>query len=233
MYERAGAEVADGRKSHPGRYWSSFADDHGLEMQDFLVNLTDALPTIAGALLAAFAALLGLIIAKESKTSEFRQAWIDALRQDIAEYISAVRVVAQDFRVFAAHSHSQEDAIRFQLETMSLRQTSSSALARIRLRVNPEDKDAKLRRLNIDFLAQTKLIQDHLARDEFHESLVVSNRLHEYAAPILKREWERVKRGEFRYRLAVWLSGTFLAALLALLIFGFLYAPGSGLTPVL
>ena len=40
--------------------------------------------TITAAILAAIASLLGLIISKESKVSEFRQKWIDELRKDVA-----------------------------------------------------------------------------------------------------------------------------------------------------
>jgi hypothetical protein len=47
---------------------------------------------IAGAIIAAFIAgliaLLGLIISKEQTISWFRQAWIDALREDIAAVIT-------------------------------------------------------------------------------------------------------------------------------------------------
>jgi hypothetical protein len=50
--------------------------------------------TVIAAMIAGFVALagsavtyIGLLISKESKTSEFRQEWIDALRNDIAEQI--------------------------------------------------------------------------------------------------------------------------------------------------
>ena len=39
------------------------------------------------ALIAALVSVLGLIISKESKISEFRQAWIDGLRSDLAKLI--------------------------------------------------------------------------------------------------------------------------------------------------
>lgn len=42
-----------------------------------------AIGAIGAALIAATVSLLGLIISKEQKTSEFRQAWIDALRSDL------------------------------------------------------------------------------------------------------------------------------------------------------
>ena len=48
----------------------------------------DQIPSVAvgavvAALIAGTVSLLGLIISKEQKTSEFRQAWIDALRNDL------------------------------------------------------------------------------------------------------------------------------------------------------
>lgn len=38
---------------------------------------------VGAAMIAAFVSFLGLIIGKEQKTSEFRQAWIDALRSEL------------------------------------------------------------------------------------------------------------------------------------------------------
>jgi len=49
-----------------------------------------------GAVIAGFVSILGLIISKEQKTSEFRQTWIDSLRSDIASLIaraSALQVI--------------------------------------------------------------------------------------------------------------------------------------------
>jgi len=44
--------------------------------------------TIIAAVIAAIVSLLGLIISKETKVSEFRQAWIDSLRAEIAAVIT-------------------------------------------------------------------------------------------------------------------------------------------------
>ena len=43
------------------------------------------------ALVGGLFGLLGLVITKENKTSEFRQAWVDALHNDIADFASAVK----------------------------------------------------------------------------------------------------------------------------------------------
>jgi hypothetical protein len=47
-----------------------------------------AVGAVAAALIAGLISLLGLIISKEQKVSDFRQAWIDALRSDIAAVIT-------------------------------------------------------------------------------------------------------------------------------------------------
>ena len=46
--------------------------------------------TLLAALLGAAVASIGVTLAKDTKVSEFRQAWIDKLREDVAEFISLV-----------------------------------------------------------------------------------------------------------------------------------------------
>lgn len=53
----------------------------------FLVVPDAAIGAIAAASIAGLLAFLSLIIAKENKTSEFRQAWIDSLRLDLSKLI--------------------------------------------------------------------------------------------------------------------------------------------------
>src|SRR5450759_2566061 len=51
--------------------------------------------TIIAALIAAAFSFVNLTLTKEQKTSEFRQAWIDALRQDLATFFATVRAFAR------------------------------------------------------------------------------------------------------------------------------------------
>ena len=46
--------------------------------------------TIIGSSIAAVVALIGLVASQEQKTSEFRQAWIDGRRNDLATYLSRI-----------------------------------------------------------------------------------------------------------------------------------------------
>ncbi|MBS3927686.1 MAG: hypothetical protein KGZ65_03740 [Sphingomonadales bacterium] len=49
-----------------------------------------AIGPIIAAIIGAVVTLASLIISKESKLSEFRQAWIDSLRQEIADLLSNI-----------------------------------------------------------------------------------------------------------------------------------------------
>jgi hypothetical protein len=53
-------------------------------------ELIPLLATISAALIAGYFSFVTLINSKEQKTSEFRQNWIDSLRNDIAEFTSSV-----------------------------------------------------------------------------------------------------------------------------------------------
>lgn|SRR6266446_644807 len=49
-----------------------------------------AIGAVMAAIIAAGISFLVTVLAKEQKTSEFRQAWIDALRKDLSEFIATV-----------------------------------------------------------------------------------------------------------------------------------------------
>ena len=57
---------------------------------EFNAALVQMMPLVA-ALLAGAIAALTLIVNKENKISEFRQAWIDGLREDLTNFLSASR----------------------------------------------------------------------------------------------------------------------------------------------
>src|SRR5208283_2502860 len=97
-----------------------------------------AVGSIVAALIAGLVSLLGLIISKEQKVSEFRQAWIDALRAEIADLIAHLNAVygtaaAQFPSVAEAWKVVKEDYLAF-----------NNAAARIRLRLNPSEPTSVL-----------------------------------------------------------------------------------------
>src|SRR5579862_1385600 len=88
--------------------------------------------TIIAAVIAALISLLGLIISKENKVSEFRQTWIDSLREEVAAVITHGHAI---FQAFDAVIKLPEDALDWEdirADFVGL----ESAIAKIRLRVN-------------------------------------------------------------------------------------------------
>ena len=69
--------------------------------------------SIIVAIIAGFVSFIGLVITKEQKVSEFRQVWIDALRNDVAELMSAVNHFELAYMAFLwpSGSHSKKEAL--------------------------------------------------------------------------------------------------------------------------
>jgi hypothetical protein len=156
--------------------------------------LSDA---IAGSLLIAFVSLLGLIISKEMKVSEFRQAWIDALRDDLSDLISHVSAIREE--------HSSGDLRASELAIYK-------AMARIRLRLNMDGDEEKALAARIYSLGDV-LTATHTTSEVQTESEQILST----AQILLKKEWEVVKAGEPVYRrtlLALSITVPFLAVAL-------------------
>ena len=126
---------------------------------------------VEGALIAGGVSLVGLLISNQSKVSEFRQEWINALREDIALYIS--------------------HAGRPGGEIAKLNETSS----RIQLRLNPDEPESKavfdamhgVRRASVESTSE------FVAVGTAASDLVK-------ATQVVLKEWLRVKTGEPFYR---------------------------------
>ena len=75
---------------------------------------------------------------------------------------------------------------------------------RIRLRINAEDADAQMKSRNDALLHQMGQIQERINAEppDFDGAEGHLNDMHLKAAPILKAEWVRVKRGETPYVVA-------------------------------
>jgi hypothetical protein len=147
---------------------------------------------IGAAAIGAVVSLLTLIISKEGKTSEFRQAWIDALRSDIAEAISKTALLLMVL------NDRHEDGV-----TEGLNQTfaqTSAALARIELRLNLlEDDHVALRDLVREAEAMIRLAED--GQYDHVKAADLSDRTVLQAQIILKQEWDRVRDGEATFQL--------------------------------
>jgi hypothetical protein len=133
------------------------------------------------ALIATAVTLIGILITNQAKVSEFRQLWINALRDDAATLISHTLIV------HAAHAGENNDESYLQIH-----QTT----ARIRLRLNPDEPKTKK-----IISAMNNMRDANHAATEFS---VMNQRVDEFTKAVqnvLRSEWRRVKWGEPLYRI--------------------------------
>jgi hypothetical protein len=185
-------------------------------MTDMLTQLLVSVGAIFVALIAGFFSYLSLVISKEQKISEFRQAWIDALRQDLCRYVSAVSAIANTNSIWDWHQKQRKplSQIEYQKLVQPAFDTAAQSYVSIVLRLNPVERNRRLRRSNTKFLSALRKTRDALRDDNFQEARQFADALPGKLRPILKREWTRVKKGERIYRSTRWFAGIILVTAL-------------------
>jgi hypothetical protein len=142
--------------------------------------------------------LLGLVVSKEQKVSEFRQTWIDALREEIAEFVSHALWFQAEVHQLVVSEARDRSKFLDRVRESYLAVTRSAS--KIRLRLNPSESNSKavlqcMRRVE-------GCIERSLSGDECESIMPHIVSVQEAAAILLKSQWERVKEGERDYRRA-------------------------------
>ena len=159
-----------------------------------MIELPDiAVGAVCAALIAALISLISLIVSKEHKTSEFRQAWIDALRSEIAALIAHGNAI---YGVGGANIKDHTELWKLARQDFV---AISEASAKIRLRLNPTESEAKVILNRIEEFEQQF---SNIAKMEFKKFNEVENLLVSESQILLKKEWARVRAGESVYRIA-------------------------------
>ena len=161
-----------------------------------------AIGAIIAALIAGIVSLIGLIISKEQKVSEFRQSWIDALRTELTCYLSNLNAICDKLTAsYVTHNDK--------IAALSEHYTAfNNAAFSIKLRLNPDEQKTKnlikhmLRFQNI--LMDEPSITPQNIRPTEAEFLTC-------AQDILRAEWKRVKTGEITFIIAKWCAVTTVA----------------------
>lgn len=154
--------------------------------------LIPSLVALAVALIAGVVSLVVSILSKDQKTSEFRQAWIDGLRDDASQLIAHLTILKVLLAEMRKKTTSEFEAFVF-ANQQHLTEVEMLA-TRMRLRLNPAEHQQLITCLSQTFDAGLEQVQMERAI-----ALVVQD-----TQKILKSEWERVKRGESSF---VWLKG--------------------------
>lgn len=181
-----------------------------------------AIATVVAALIAAAMSFISLTLNKEQKTSEFRQAWIDGLREDLAAFFACARSFARATQELAAFGKGSKDGAPLAItedKVSDIRYQIAENRYRIQLRLNAKESEHQilLSLMQIALDAQNKMLA---GKGDTAAILDGIENAAEHSTRILKSEWERVKRGEFAFRLARnWVAPiVFFAALLFLFL---------------
>lgn len=173
-------------------------------MQDLPVQSIAALATVVASLITAAVSFVTLTLTKEQKTSEFRQVWIDGLREEIAGFLAAARAFARAAEILNTYGpdYKEKTHLRISDEKIGdLRYQAAETLSKIQLRLNATEPEhielLRLLRRAVD--EQNKMLKEKTSIDETMKAIEMATK---YAQPVLKKEWERVKAGELPFRIA-------------------------------
>ncbi len=177
-------------------------------------NMLSVVGVIVAALIAGGVAYLTAVLSKENKTSEFRQAWIDAIRNDVAEYVGAIETVASfQARILTAQGGEAVVAYVRSLDP-DLRRLSGTYY-RICLRLNPNEHFELLQAVREVYVFSAPNLDVIKYSEERVERVVNASNA------VFRAEWKRVKRGEPTFWITKYVAlAVALAAAVA--FFGFL-----------
>ena len=155
---------------------------------------------VIAALITAMVSFVAIIITKEQKVSEFRQAWIDALREDLAEFSAQARLIAVHSQSTEPHVNVPTPPYDFSSDPAPLDPLLENRLRladryyTIRLRLNPCEPDHQALSELLD--AIYGIINTSEPLNRYFEALGKLETVSLSAQNILKKEWRRVKEGE-------------------------------------
>jgi hypothetical protein len=161
---------------------------------------------LIAALAGAAVATIGVVVAKDTKVSEFRQEWIDAVRDDVAKLSS-----------LAAASLRERKTIPVNIAVVKqIADEFTHLLHRVRLRLDLKKmKKQDHKDLNEALVALMKVATNNAAT--FSQLELALNKVGESAALVLDTAWKRVKRGETRFLYVL------VSAVASLIFFGALW----------
>lgn len=176
-------------------------------------ELLPAIPAIIASTIAGAVAFLSSVFAKESKVSEFRQNWIDEVRNDIAELISAFYWITDSIE--RCNIKTVDDflgeSVNMKVEFLKI----ELAQAHIELRLNPIEHKIWIEKLHALVRFESFTAADTRKRDAAIHDFV------SHSQKMLRKEWKKVKRGERIFQITKWVSLlVFIASLVFVVLIG-------------
>ena len=173
---------------------------------------------VGAAVVAGLVSLLGLVIGKEQKVSEFRQSWIDDLRKCLVCYLVSINAISDVLRLKKSGAEIDDDVLVANYKLLN------EASLGITLRINPdEDKAKALRRSMLEFESISK-DNSAITPEKIRE---IESSFIEASQELLKFEWSRVKRGEKTFVWTKWIVTFAVVTMIGLL--AYLWATRAGI----
>lgn len=161
------------------------------------------LGVICAALLTGIFSFVSLINQKEGKISEFRQNWIDALRNDIAKLTASFDRISGKWQLTQLHEETKAEPYTGAQWLLDFNELISSDFEhysecynRIMMRLNVKDDKTlidKIKELG-SFISSPKEMRDRDFVKSKIDGVITESQV------LLKAEWEVVKSGEKAYR---------------------------------
>ncbi len=160
-----------------------------------------ALGAILSALIAGVVTFLITVLTKEQKISEFRQNWIDALREDISEFLGLIQSLTSMIG-FIKYQSGVDESKKFIESNHDNFSKVTTIYFRIALRLNPDEHQelrAALKEM-FSMLSGSVDLYDSKAIESLVQDVVAKSQT------VLKKEWNRVKQGEKMFRISKYVA---------------------------
>ena len=167
-----------------------------------------ALVAAVGAIVAAFItgaiSFVNIVISKDQKISEFRQKWIDDLRDDLSTLLALIDTMSELFKqktkIHISNKLTKEEFSKFYNSIHPKLKEMNSLYNRVQLRLNPNEHKTLLSLLsNIESVFNN--IETERGEEDFTYLEQMSKKALVESQKVLKIEWRRVKRGEINFLL--------------------------------
>lgn len=170
---------------------------------------------IVTAIVGGVIAFIVSVLSKEQKTSEFRQAWIDALRNEMANYFAKNIAFTEAVTIYRSRENAGKELSDFILDRFAEVHGIETARAKILLRLNPDEHQKLINLVNNVYGRSGVATQDF-----YTSGLERTEALLSESQQLLKSEWKRVKTGEPIFYWTKWLSlGLAIISLIVVLSF--------------
>lgn len=168
----------------------------------FPENIFVPIGVVAAALIAGSIAYTGFISTKESKVSEFRQAWINELREEIATYVSRVDALIKHVDRGNLIRMSIVDPMSKKLDHSELYSEMLKSRISIMLRINSKEEKPEDFERNDLFLRLIESIYKNFEDGKTAAVYQDIELLTDASRCLLKHEWNRARDGEKRFQIA-------------------------------